>query len=84
MIKKNDLKRARSIHKFKERPNFTRALIVYKIMRIRMKISYQAWRKLITVKELILNSIMETYIAFSVNKFEPLDLETLMGDSFKP
>ena len=47
-----------------------------------MKISYHAWKKLITVKELMLSKIMETYIHFSIRKFQPLDLVILLGEEF--
>jgi hypothetical protein len=53
-------------------------------MRIRMKISYYAWKSMITVKELILNKILETYIYFSTNKFKPLNIDTMLGDGFNP
>ena len=47
------------IYKFKQnlkrkKPDFNKALKVYKNIRIFMKISYSAWRQGITVKELLL------------------------------
>ena len=43
------------------KPDFAKALRVYKNLRIFMKISYTAWKKGITVKELIMKQIMRSY-----------------------
>ena len=39
-------------------PDFDQMLLLYKIMRIRMKISYYAWRNQQTAKEMVLKQIM--------------------------
>jgi hypothetical protein len=42
--------------------DYIRQLKWYKIMRIRMKIGYHAWKREKTVKELILQTIIETFM----------------------
>lgn len=40
--------------KKQKKPDFSKAMRVYKKLRIFMKISYSAWKKGLTVKELLL------------------------------
>lgn len=42
--------------------NFNFALRAYRILRIKMKISYMAWQQKITILELFLKSISKTYV----------------------
>lgn len=54
----------------------------YKMLRIRMKISYEAFRKRITVHELLFTQIVKTYEAFNIDKsYEfPTDMDRIIGE----
>mmetsp|Transcript_28013 Transcript_28013/g.42361 ORF Transcript_28013/g.42361 Transcript_28013/m.42361 type:complete len:149 (+) Transcript_28013:2001-2447(+) len=54
-------------------------LTFYKIARIRMKISYHAWHKGTTVKNLILNQIFQTHFRFNPNNLA-FDVEKLLTE----
>ena len=58
-------------------PDFDKMLLLYKIMRIRMKISYYAWRNRQTAKELILRQVMDSYL-----KFYPKPYQLNISDTF--
>ena len=45
-------------------------LKMYKVLRIRMKISYEAFRKRITLRELIYGQIVKTHEAFYFDKVD--------------
>jgi len=49
-------------------PDFSSGLRLYKIMRIKMKISYSAWRKNMSVNELIYQTIMDSFKQLRPNK----------------
>ena len=49
----------------------------YKILRIRMKISYHAWTQNTTVKQLFLQQIMESYQSLRLESFKVLNIKKL-------
>ena len=49
-------------------PDFKKAQLVYKIMRIRMKISYHAWISGITIKELIFKQILKSFMLLCIDQ----------------
>jgi hypothetical protein len=52
-------------------------LMKYKIMKFRMKISYMAFEKKKSVKELLLDSILKTYIKLFKNGIIPMNIKDL-------
>ena len=55
-----------------------KTVMKYKIMKIRMKISYIAFEKITTVKELFLTAIMRSYMSLFMNNKIPISVEELM------
>ena len=55
-----------------------KTIMKYKIMKIRMKISFIAFEKITTVKELFLNTIMRSYMSLFINNKIPISVEELM------
>lgn len=64
--------------------DFHQALKVYKIMRIRMKISYHAWKKKLTVSQLLYSQIFKTFNEIRRNEqsFKVLDIDDVLDSSF--
>ena len=54
-----------------------KVVMKYKIMKFRMKISYMAFQKRKTVKELLLDSILKTYIKLFKNGLIPMNIKDL-------
>ena len=54
-----------------------KVVMKYKIMKFRMKISYMAFEKRKTVKELLLDSILKTYIKLFRNGIIPMNIKDL-------
>ena len=61
--------------------DFRKALFTFKLLRVRMKISYSAFMRQKTVKQLFLQTILETYFLHRAQydpDFRPFDIKSLL------
>lgn len=76
-MKLKELKKEQGLLSVEEAPNIQNGLKYYRIARIQMKMSYYAWAKGVTVKQLIVEQIIKSYVKlrsevarlFDCNKF---------------
>ena len=59
--------------------DFQEGLKIYRIMRIKMKISYSAWKKGMTVTSLIRNAIRDSYYELVSNQTSKMNIDVMLS-----
>ena len=63
--------------KIKNRPNFSDGLKVYRFMRMRMKISYMAYQKKMSINRMFLQTILNSY--YTLREVKTAGLDTILA-----